>query len=243
LIAASDSVLSLKQAVNLQQGKNLVGMYLVPYLVYVNIPFLQNLAVRDIQGGLCELVKNLVAIKPDHIPRFRNILRKSNRYEIFELKSIIDFCIEAKMSVMREDAYEKSTGLVLEYGHTIGHALELTVDGAFNHGECVSFGMICAAEISRQLGGLSDADVQMHRDLLEMIDVAVFPKPEQVPLIKSYMEKDNKRGYRNAKPGHIGMVLLEKLGQIRQEDGTYISFVPMELMVDVISRLSTTRFL
>jgi 3-dehydroquinate synthetase len=236
LMAASDSVLSLKQAVNLEQGKNLIGMYYAPYLVYINLSFLTALPVRDIKGGLCEVIKNLVAIKPDRISEFQNILKRDNHYDNFEWERIIDFCIEAKMSVMRDDAYEKNTGLVLEYGHTIGHALELAANGNFNHGECISFGMLCAAEISRQLGSLSFGDVQIHRDLLKMIDVAVYPRLEHVPVIKSYIEKDNKRGYRNIKPGHVGMILLDSLGQMHQEEDSYISFVSTDLILEVVYR-------
>lgn len=236
LMAASDSVLSLKQAVNLEHGKNLVGMYYAPYLVYVNLSFLKALPVRDIQGGLCELVKNLVAIKPDSIPEFKSILSKSNQYDDSEWERIIDFCIEAKMSVMRNDAYEKNTGLVLEYGHTIGHALELAANGTFNHGECVSFGMLCAADISRQLGCLSAEEIQVHRDLLKLIDVEAYPRPEHVPVIKSYIEKDNKRGYRSTKQGHVGMILLDTLGQMRMEEDSYVSLVSADLILEVINK-------
>lgn len=236
LLAASDSVLSLKQAVNLAQGKNLIGMYYAPYLVYVNLSFLKELSVRDIQGGLCELIKNLVAIKPDSIPYFKNILRKNNQYDNSEWERIIDFCIEVKMSVMRNDAYEKNKGLVLEYGHTIGHALELAANGTFNHGECISFGMLCAAEISRQLCGLSAEEIEIHLDLLKMIDVEIYPHPEHVQLIKSYIEKDNKRGYCSIKHGQVGMILLDALGQMHMEGDSYVSLVSADLLLDVVNK-------
>ncbi|GMK37006.1 3-dehydroquinate synthase [Paenibacillus sp. CCS19] len=241
LMSASDSVLSLKQAVNLPQGKNLVGMFYTPKLICVELPFLQTLAERDVRSGMCELVKNLLAICPERIQEFRSKLRPSNRYELSELQLFIEFCIEAKTKVMADDPYEKKDGLVLEYGHTIGHALELTCKGKYTHGECISFGMLCAAYISEQMGLLTAEETAIHYELLDRIGLHMELEPNWIPLIEQYVQKDNKRGYRDRRTGSTGMVLLDGLGHIHREDGAWITMVDNSLISEAIRSVQERR--
>ncbi|XID93875.1 2-deoxy-scyllo-inosose synthase [Paenibacillaceae bacterium WGS1546] len=237
LMAASDSVLSLKQAVNLKQGKNLVGMYYAPKLVCVEPDFLATLPAREVRSGLCELVKNLLAIRPDKIDEFRSLLRPSNRYEPDEYQRFIEFCIEAKMSVMADDPYERKEGLVLEYGHTLGHALELVCGGKYSHGECVAFGMLCAAYIARRMGLLSAGEEALHHELLQRIGVKVEPEPGWLEQIESYVRHDNKKGYRRAMPDRTGFVLLNGLGRTNREADSYITMVEDSLASEALQAI------
>jgi len=234
LMAASDSVLSLKQAVNLSSGKNLVGFYYAPKLVCAEVAFLQSLPSREIRAGLCELVKNLLTIMPEEIERFRKMFRLDHQYDVSELEQIIDFCIRAKSAVMRDDPYEKNEGLVLEYGHTIGHALELVARGEFNHGECVAFGMLCAANIAAKLGLLRADEVRLHVELLAGIGALIRPRPEHIPLVEQYLRSDNKRGYRHSQSDYTGMVLLKGLGEPAKEKDSHITLVPNEIIHEVL---------
>ncbi len=234
LMAASDSVLSLKQAVNLEHGKNLVGTYYTPHTVCVELTFLRTLPLREIRSGLCELVKNLLAIKPERIPEFHTLLRPLGHYTDQELSRCIEFCIDAKMQVMLEDPYERNEGLVLEYGHTIGHALELACEGRYSHGECVGFGMRCAAYIAEQLNLLSAHEVKQHEELLHQIGVNVHVTEEQIARMESYWQKDNKRGYRRSIPGQVGFVLLHGLGNMNREEGSNITYVSQSLVQEAI---------
>ncbi|ARU60395.1 hypothetical protein CBW65_04420 [Tumebacillus avium] len=234
LMAASDSVLSLKQAVNMNRGKNLMGQFYEPLFVYSEIKYLKSLPIRDIQSGLCELVKNLLAIKPDQIGRFIKILREDNVYTTEQYEEFIDFCIEAKTSVMCNDPYERHEGLALEYGHTIGHALELACKGEYRHGECVAFGMSSAAKISQRLGLLTQEEVDVHIELLERIGVRINPDPELFETIKYYIKNDNKKGYRSSHPDKSGFVLLNGLGHVNIESNSYITLVDDEIIFDVL---------
>ncbi|WP_167689728.1 2-deoxy-scyllo-inosose synthase [Paenibacillus athensensis] len=234
LMAASDSVLSLKQAVNLQAGKNLAGFYYTPQLVCVELSFLEALPAREVRAGMCELVKNLLTIKPGHIPALQPLLRTDNVYSAEELQTFIDFCIDAKTAVMRDDPYEKKEALVLEYGHTIGHALELVSDGEFVHGECVAFGMRCAARIARRIGLLAPAEVEQHDRLIDAIGVDIRPSAELLPGIEAYMKKDNKRGYRQAESGKTALILLSGLGELARDGEAYVTLVDNKLILEVI---------
>ncbi len=236
-LAASDSVLSLKQAVNLKAGKNLVGLYYTPLMVLVELPFLQRLHPRHIRAGLCELVKNLLAIKPDRIEAFRNLLRLSNRYSTAELQVQIDFCIQAKMAVMEHDPHEKGPALILEYGHTIGHALELASEGELLHGECIAFGMLCAADISAQLSLLRPHEVAIHHELLNQIGLYVHPGTQILDRLMAMLKRDNKRGYRPIQEDRTAMVLLDGLGHLYQNSGHYLTLVDNTLIRATLEQL------
>jgi 3-dehydroquinate synthase/2-deoxy-scyllo-inosose synthase len=81
----------------------------------------------------------------------------------------VDPAIHAKLRVMDQDPKERGTGLALEYGHTIGHAIEIAAPGLLGHGEAVGVGMLCAADIAREVTGLSEAAIARHAVLLHMI--------------------------------------------------------------------------
>ena len=238
-LAASDSVLSLKQAVNLQSGKNLIGLFYTPRIVLVELRFLQRLQPRQIRAGLCELVKNLLAIMPGSIERMRPLLNPLNQYGAQELQQFIDFCIDAKSAVMRDDAHEKRAALALEYGHTVGHALELLADGEFLHGECIAFGMLCAAHIAERRGLLSERELATHHELLQLINVDVRPAVKLLQPLSRALQKDNKRGYRQGQAGHTAMVLLNGLGRLHREAGHYVTLVDNDTILAVLGQLMT----
>lgn len=125
LLAMSDSCLSLKQGTISPLGKNHLGLFHAPAFVWSDLAFLEYLPAREIRSAPCELIKNVLAIYPGQLAEVQSRLRPAADYSQEELAWFIDLCITAKSSVMASDALEKHWALVLEYGHTIGHALEL----------------------------------------------------------------------------------------------------------------------
>ncbi|EML6324645.1 iron-containing alcohol dehydrogenase [Bacillus cereus] len=234
LMSATDSVLSLKQAVNLKGGKNLVGQFYAPSLIFTDFDVFKTLSIRDIQSGLCELIKNLLAIAPEYIETIGDLLKTDNNYSTEEYSQFLEFCILAKTSVMEQDPYEKNEGLALEYGHTIGHALELASQGKYRHGECVAFGMLCEAKISQRIGLLSEKEVYLHRVLFDKIGVAIKPEMSVYDSIIHYLKFDNKKGYRSNDDNYIGMVLLKQLGEVNQENNLQLTLVESEICFDVL---------
>lgn len=231
LMAISDSVLSLKQAINSTYGKNLIGTFYTPEMVIGNIDFLRTLPRSEIVSGLCEVVKNALTILPESIPELRGKLRAESGYNAEELRYFIDMSIQAKTRVMQYDPFEKKEALVLEYGHTTGHAIELAEAGNITHGEAIGLGMICAAEVSRMLGYLSDDDVQLHRELLAKAGASIhLPRHLQADMILSIMQFDNKRGYVQGTNGMIHMVLLQHIGKPLMNNSTLLTEVPEELV-------------
>lgn len=124
ILASFDSVISLKQAVNSSYAKNAIGVYHKPICIYSSAAFFTTLSKKDIISGVCETIKNTLSILPSEITTLSDQLN-----DVLDLKSeaislVKDISIKAKQLVMQYDKYEKKRALILEYGHTIGHAIE-----------------------------------------------------------------------------------------------------------------------
>ncbi|MDQ3820576.1 MAG: 3-dehydroquinate synthase, partial [Acidobacteriota bacterium] len=162
LVAILDSVVSFKQAVNASCGKNIIGTYYRPEMVLADIAYLRSLPVSHVRSGMCEVIKNALAICPDQIPFLLEILNPDAFYSDSVYSELIRRNIELKSLIMENDQYEKYGGVVLEYGHTVGHVLELLSEGCLPHGEAIGLGMLTAAEIGLRLGGLSPYEAEIH---------------------------------------------------------------------------------
>lgn len=217
LIGMSDVVLSLKQGVNIAGVKNGIGTYYAPSLVWANPAALDSLPAREIHAGLAEIVKNALIIAPEQIPELAGMLRADGRYDPATLTTFIDLAITAKARVLRDDARERHTALVLEYGHTVGHALEVLSGGTLGHGIGVALGMRVAARVAAGLGLLDDAHVGLHDELLAAAGLPLVP-PAAVQaaatdgVLARQLARDNKRGYLPVDPAQVPMVLLAAPG-------------------------------
>ena len=213
LLAMSDSCLSLKQGVNSELGKNHFGLFKQPAFVWADLAYLRELPPREIQSALCELIKNVLALCPHRYDEIAATLRPDGVYATAQIVRFIELCIEAKCSVMRDDALEKHGAVVLEYGHTVGHALEMASHGAIPHGLAVGMGMVVEARISHRLGMLAQRDVDAHLDLLQRNGAPTgVPSKYGSEELLFLMSKDNKRGYLPPLPGTYDLVLLKQLG-------------------------------
>ncbi|MFY1653187.1 2-deoxy-scyllo-inosose synthase [Solwaraspora sp. WMMB762] len=239
LIAMSDSVLSLKQAVNASAGKNLIGTFYPPECVLADAAMLRSLPFRETVSGLCEVVKNSLAVRPSMVEMLRASLRRDGNYDNETMYRIISESILAKASVTIDDMHECRAGLVLEYGHTVGHAIEYTAAGEISHGQAIGLGMLVAAEVSRRLGHLDDETVALHRELLARAGAAVtVPAHVDLDEVMHRLRFDNKRGYLSDLAESSAMVLLRGLGEPLWHDGRPLVPVPMKLIGEVIGELA-----
>jgi 3-dehydroquinate synthetase len=220
LLGMSDSALSLKQAVNSQHGKNHIGTFYAPILVWNQLDFLETLPPDEIRSALCEMIKNVLCIVPERYDEVARWLRPDAGYSPAELADFIGLCLEAKAKVMAHDQFEKGEALILEYGHTVGHAAELLSRGRIRHGFAVGLGMLAAARVSRQLGYMSRSDEAAHLKLLELNGAPTrMISGLTADDILGMCRHDNKRGYVNSRAGQLDLVLLAGLGRpLRQGD-------------------------
>jgi len=171
LLAQVDSAIGGKTALDLSQGKNLVGTFYQPKLVFSDVAILRTLALRQLKAGLAEIIK--YGIIKD--PQLFNYLEK-NYKGVLTLKSgvlefIVSRCSDIKAKVIQQDEREeKGIRTILNFGHTIGHAIEAAGNfKRYNHGEAIALGMLVASDISNLSGLLDIKTARRIENLIEKV--------------------------------------------------------------------------
>lgn len=208
LLSQVDSSVGGKVGVDFQKHKNLVGSFYQPKFVYINPSTLQTLPTREINAGMAEVIKHGLILDKSYYD-----FVKQHRQEVMDLcpntmtKMIRRSC-ELKSSIVKED--EKEVGLreILNFGHTLGHAIETLLDFTLLHGECVAIGMIGAAYLSYQIGELSLIQFEDIKQTILAYDLPV--KSLNIDEIKLYEQlfMDKK-----VKQDKLSFVLLSKIGE------------------------------
>lgn len=244
-VAAFDAVFSLKQAVNLNAGKNMAGSYLAPAMIGCDLAWLTTMPRRGLLTGITEMAKNVLAVVPHRRGDFEAALANLNDQPIEAFRSLFDLGLSAKAPVLASDPHERREALVFEYGHTVGHALESTAAGAMSHGEAVAWGMLAAAEASAQLGHLADADLKRHYRLLSHLEL---PSPRSAlerfdrDALAARLRSDNKRGHIACPPESVPMVVLRRLGEpVADREGRPLIPVPIDTALDALEKVTATE--
>ena len=165
ILACSDSVLSLKQGINLMKSKNIIGTYYSPIKIMISPELYISLPSREISAGYAEYVKNLIIVIPEQITTFEHFdFAEAIQYN--GLCSIIDKSIQAKTKLLINDEHESLDGILLEYGHTVGHSLEMMFPNLLRHGEGVAYGIMVAGIISLKMGYFTREEIVVQKELL-----------------------------------------------------------------------------
>lgn len=210
LEADVDAAIGGKTALNTPAGKNLVGVFHPPVLVAVDPEYLATLPQRDLRAGLAESIKHAVVFSPEFLAWHENHLGEVTRLEPWAITELIERNIQIKGEVVSRDPEER-TGerMLLNFGHTIGHAIEACAEFSLRHGECVGLGMIAACRLSQRLGLLDAAVVERMTALLARIGL---PTRLEIAVatdrIIEAMGSDKKR-----RGGAVRFVLLEDVGR------------------------------
>ena len=210
LLAQIDSSVGGKTGVNHALGKNLIGAFHQPTLVVIDPTTLETLPERELRAGLCEAIKYGVIRDRRLFERIRRGLDRLKQLDLDELTHLIRRSCQIKAEVVARDEREGGLRRILNFGHTVGHALEaVTRYRRFLHGEAVGHGMRAAARIAERLEMLTG-------DERRLIDEAVWragPLPSAKTLalddIISAMAHDKK-----AEAGHLAFVLPTAIGRV-----------------------------
>ena len=211
--AQVDASVGGKTAINHPKGKNLIGAFHQPKLVLIDVDTLETLPQRDIRAGLIEVIK--MGVIRDQV-LFEMV--EDNLDAILNLDSeiltemISRACVD-KAEIVAKDEKESGLRMVLNYGHTFGHALEaLTHYNRYRHGEAVSIGMNCAAQLAKNLGMFSEIDLQRQRVLLKRAKLPLAFPPDLTPEAlcdAMYLDKKTLGGkLRLILPTRIGEVVI-----------------------------------
>jgi 3-dehydroquinate synthase len=166
VVSQVDSSVGGKTAVNFAGAKNLVGSFHQPDLVIADPATLATLSTRDLRAGLVEAVKIGVTLRPDLLERMERDAELLLARDGAALGEVVVACVEAKGEVVGRDEREQDVRAVLNYGHTLGHALEVTSRGRLRHGEAVAVGMNGAAWVGETLGVSLPTVRERQNDLL-----------------------------------------------------------------------------
>jgi 3-dehydroquinate synthase len=207
LLAMVDAAVGGKTAIDLPEGKNLVGAFYPPAGVLADLATLETVPAQDYASGLAEVVKAgfihdvsiLKLVEAD--PAGAAVPHGTHSRELIER------AIKMKAAVVSADLRESGLRETLNYGHTLGHAIERAENYQFRHGFAVSIGMVFAAELARLAGHLSADDVDRHRNILTSVGLPVSYRPGAWPELRATMSVDKKsRGAR------LRFVVLDGIG-------------------------------
>lgn len=211
LLAQVDSSIGGKTAVDLIQGKNLLGAFYQPKLVFSDVRLLKTLNIRQIQSGLAEVIKYGVIKDAE----FFTYLEKNYR-DILDLKmSALEFVvmrssgIKAKI-VQQDEREEKGIRTILNFGHTLGHAVEAAGRyKRYNHGQAIALGMLLACDISKELGLTSNTTAQRIESLIKKAGLPTkIEKISGPDIIKAHYRDKKFMGSQNK------FVLIKGIGKI-----------------------------
>jgi 3-dehydroquinate synthase len=193
LLSQVDSSVGGKTGVNLPQGKNLVGAFYQPGLVFVDVAFIKTLPEREYLTGLAEVIKYGIIRDQDFFKYLETHMEKVKARDSECLIHIIHRCCAIKAEIVAQDETENGLRALLNLGHTFGHAFEaLTNYQQFTHGEAVAIGTICAARLACRLSLLNRQDLDRIENLLKGYGLpAVFGNLNSAAII-TQMHKDKK---------------------------------------------------
>ncbi len=209
--AQVDASVGGKTAINHPKGKNLIGAFHQPKLVVIDVDTLKTLPQRDIRAGLIEVIKMGVIRDEPLFERVEENLEAILNLDDTTLIEIISQACVNKAEIVAKDEKESGLRMVLNYGHTFGHALEaMTHYNRYRHGEAVSIGMHCAAQLATNLRMFSETDFQRQRALLKRAKLPItFPTDLTPEALCDAMYLDKK-----TLGGKLRLILPTRIGEV-----------------------------
>jgi 3-dehydroquinate synthase len=208
LAAMVDAAVGGKTGINSEYGKNLIGSFYSPISVLVDLSWLETLSDRDFAAGLAEVLKSgfIADVLIVELLNGKSLSEvRSNRALTLEL---ISRTVAVKAKVVSGDFKESFDREILNYGHTLGHAIELHSKYALRHGECVSIGLVFAANLANQVGLLSAEITALHVNILERLGLPTSYESRHWPELRANMAIDKK-----SRSGTLRFVGISEIGK------------------------------
>src|SRR5579872_790366 len=228
LLAQVDSSVGGKTGVDLPAGKNLVGAFHQPSLVLIDPDTLRTLPARELRSGLAEVIKYGIIYDADFFAAIERSMCELLRRSVAPIGRAIVRSCQIKAEVVCEDETEQGLRAILNFGHTVGHALEsITSYRRYKHGEAISIGMVTASHVGEVLGVTPPAVTRAIRDILTSAGLPVdFPADIDADRILAAAARDKK-----TEGGRLRFVLARRIGEVYVQDD-----VPASAIVDAIAR-------
>ena len=213
-ILAHDSSVGGKVAVNHPLGKNLIGAFYQPKLVFYDTSFLKTLPKREIKSGLAEVIKHGLIADSEFVNWLDNHADLLLSLDLEDVNYALFKGISIKGKIVKEDEKEQGIRAILNYGHTLGHAVEIISDFNISHGEGVAIGMVYAVKLARKLGLVTKENENNTVKLISKYQLPVtIPDTFNSEKLMELMQRDKKfknNQIRMILPVEIGKVIIEE---------------------------------
>ena len=203
-----DAAVGGKTGINTAEGKNLVGAFWAPAAVVCDLDLLSTLSPNESVAGFAEVVKAGFIWHPEILDLIEADHEAAVDPTTDAFRRCIELAISMKAQVVGEDFREGGLREILNYGHTLGHAIEHAERYRWRHGAAVSVGMMYAAELSRLAGRLPDAAAQRHRDVLELLGLPTTYRAGAWPQLLATMQRDKK-----SRAGMLRFIVLDDIAR------------------------------
>lgn len=208
VLAMVDAAVGGKTGINTAEGKNLVGAFWPPSAVICDLDLLDSLSENERVAGFAEVVKAGFISHPEILDLIEADPTAAVDPRSDAFRRCIELAIDMKARVVSEDLREAGLREILNYGHTLGHAIEHAERYRWRHGAAISVGMLFAAELSRLAGRLSDAAAQRHRDILELLGLPTTYRAGAFPQLLASMQRDKK-----TRGAMLRFIVLDDIGK------------------------------
>ncbi|WP_422933189.1 3-dehydroquinate synthase [Sinomonas sp. P47F7] len=192
LLGMVDASVGGKTGINTAEGKNLVGAFHPPAAVLADLDALSTLPRNELVSGLAEVVKCGFIADPEILDLVERDTDGATDASSDTVRELIERAIAVKADVVSTDLKESGRREILNYGHTLGHAIELAERYQWRHGAAVSVGMMFAAELARSVGRLDDAVADRHRHVLELLGLPTSYRGDRWQALLDGMRRDKK---------------------------------------------------
>ncbi|REJ05466.1 3-dehydroquinate synthase [Microbacterium bovistercoris] len=203
-----DAAVGGKTGINTAEGKNMVGAFWAPRAVIADLDELTSLSANEATAGYAEVVKAGFIWAPEILDIVEAAPERAIDPTTDEFRRTIELAIDMKAKVVSDDFREAGLREILNYGHTLGHAIEHAERYQWRHGAAISVGMMYAAELSRLAGRLSDEAVDRHRSILETLGLPTTYRAGAWSQLLATMQRDKK-----ARGGMLRFIVLDDIAK------------------------------
>ncbi|HEV2614646.1 MAG TPA: 3-dehydroquinate synthase [Gammaproteobacteria bacterium] len=226
LLAMVDSSIGGKTGINTPEGKNLIGAFHQPVQTIIDINYLTTLSQKQFINGLVESLKMFMTSNAKQFNYAHKNINKILSRDNSIVSKVIEQSIKIKLDVVHKDEKENNLRAILNFGHTIGHAIEKVSNYKILHGYAVGMGILVEARLSQLLGLLSDQEYQVIKKLLLKLNIsAKLLKKLDIHKIILATKSDKK-----SKSNQTRYILLKKIGQVHIANNSYTHAVPDNLV-------------
>lgn len=235
LLAMVDAALGGKTGVNTPHGKNLIGVFAQPTAILSDISTLKTLPKIEFLCAFAEIIKHAVIFDEDYFKAIANNVDSLKQGDVPSLKSIIQKSFQIKSNIVSQDEKDQGIRAICNFGHTIGHALELVCDYSINHGQAIAIGMIVESYIAEQMGILSHAEFMQIKELISRFEIPLsIPTKLTKTSIINALILDKKSRKKNPR-----FVLIQNIGTPYKQKSNYTHLVEDIILDDALNYLIT----